>query len=258
MMSPPWICAFAAAGLVLGPRQRACIFRHTSESTLPGPRRGRCPVCPVCPVCAAALLPGRWRFWPALPVTGRCAECGARIGPPPLTVEIAAAAVLGLLAARIGPGFVLAAAAWLAVCAVPLAGIDVATHRLPDPLTGIAYLGTVTLLAAAALTAGRPGELVRAVAGGAALAACYLALFLISPSGMGLGDTKMSASLGTALAWFGWNTLLTGAFAGFLLGGIYAAGLLIARRVARGHHIAFGPFMIVGAFLAVMAGAAVG
>jgi leader peptidase (prepilin peptidase) / N-methyltransferase len=252
MMSLPWVCALAAVGFTLGPRQRACIFRHTSETAPPGPRRGHCPV------CDAALLPGRWRLWPALPVTGRCAACRARVGPPALTVEFAAAAVLGLLAARIGPGLVLAAACWLAACAVPLAGIDVATHRLPDPLTGTAYLGTVMLLAAAALTADRPAELLRAVAGGAALAACYLTLFLISPSGMGLGDTKMSASLGTALAWFGWNTLLAGAFAGFLLGGIYAVGLLTARRVTCGHHIAFGPFIIAGAFLAVVAGSAMG
>ncbi len=244
-MSLPWACALAAAGMALGPRQRASIFHHAVTSG--GPRRRRCPA------CARQLVPGRWRFWPTLPVTGRCPGCGDRVGPPTLTVEIATAIMLGLLGARIAPGLVLAAAGWLAICAVPLACVDVAVKRLPDRLTVPAYLGTTACLAAAALTAGQPGELMRAVAGGAALAGFFLALFVISPAGMGLGDSKMSASLGTALAWFGWNALLTGAFAGFLLGGIVAVALLAARRAARGQHMPFGPFMIASSFAVMLA-----
>jgi len=243
-------CALAVAGFALGPRLRVSIFCNAVTDR--GLRRSRCPS------CARPLLPGRWRFWPTLPVTGRCPTCGDRIGPPALIIEIATALVLGALGARIGPGLVLAAAAWLAICAVPLTSIDVAVHRLPDRLTVPAYLGTAAFLAAAAAVDGEPGELVRALAGGAVLAGCYLALFVISPSGMGLGDSKMSASLGTVLAWFGWNTLLVGAAAGFILGAIYAAILLALRRAARGHHMPFGPFMIAGSYLVMLSDVAVG
>jgi leader peptidase (prepilin peptidase)/N-methyltransferase len=148
---------------------------------------------------------------------------------------------------------VLAAACWLAICAVPLAFIDAAAHRLPDVLTAPAYAGTAALLLLAAATSGQWHNLVRAGLGGIALAGFYLALVLINPSGMGMGDAKLAASLGTLLAWSGWGTLFVGAFAGFLLGGVYGVALLMSGRATRKQHIPFGPFMIAGAFLVILA-----
>ena len=75
---------------------------------------------------------------------------------------------------------------------------------------------------------------------------------VISPSGMGLGDVKLAASLGTLLAWFSWRLLLAGGLAGFLLGGVFAGALLVSRRADRKQAIPFGPFMIAGAVLAVL------
>ncbi len=163
------------------------------------------------------------------------------------------AILLGTLAARIHPGLVLAAACWLAICAVPLAFIDAAVRRLPDALTAPAYAGTAALLLLAAATSGQWHNLARAGLGGLALAGLYLALVLMSPSGMGLGDAKASASVGTLLAWFSWATLLAGAFAGFVLGGLYGIALLVLRRATRKQHVPFGPFMIAGAFAVVLA-----
>jgi len=80
----------------------------------------------------------------------------------------------------------------------------------------------------------------------------YLALLLISPAAMGLGDVKLALSLGTLLAWFGWRTLIAGGFAGFGLGGLFGVGLLVSGRATRKQHIAFGPFMILGAFLVIL------
>lgn len=93
----------------------------------------------------------------------------------------------------------------------------------------------------------------RALLGGLALAGFYLLLMIISPSGMSLGDVKLAASLGTLLAWFGWRLLIAGGFAGLCLGAIAAGALLASQRVSRKHLIPFGPFMIAGAVLAVIA-----
>ena len=193
---------------------------------------------------------------PALSPAGRCPACRARVGPPPLAVELVTAALFGLLAAWVRPGLVLAAACWLAACAVALALIDAAVQRLPDVLTAPAYAGTVVLLVLAAAVGGDWGELVRAVVGGLALAAAYLVFTLVSRSALGLGDVKLAGSLGTLLAWFGWRTLIAGTVAGFLIGGLFGIGLLLARRATRRQRIPFGPFMIAGAFLAVLVTAA--
>jgi leader peptidase (prepilin peptidase) / N-methyltransferase len=181
-----------------------------------------------------------------------------RAAVPRLAPELTGAILLGASAAVLRPGLVLAAACWLAVCAVPLVWVDAATARLPDVLTAPAYAGTAALLLAAAAAGGRWPDLLRALAGGIALAACYLILHLISPSAVGLGDSKLAASLGTLLAWHGWSTLLAGVVAGFLLGGLYGAALLLLRRATRGQAIPFGPFMIAGAFLAFLAAMRVG
>jgi leader peptidase (prepilin peptidase)/N-methyltransferase len=98
----------------------------------------------------------------------------------------------------------------------------------------------------------------RALLGGLALAGFYLLLMIISPSGMNLGDVKLAASLGTLLAWFSWRLLIGGGFAGFVLAAIYGIALLISGRATRKQKIPFGPFMIAGAFLVILAASLAG
>jgi len=200
----------------------------------------------IASLAAAGLLAG----WPQRAVIARL-DISPR--PPALVAGAVTAILLGGLAARVHPVLVLAAACWLAVCAVPLACTDFAVQRLPDPLTGAAYAGTVMLLLLAAAVGGPWSALLRALLGGLALAGFYLLLILISPSGMSLGDVKLAASLGSLLAWFSWRLLIAGGFAGLCLGALAAGALLASRRVSREHLIPFGPFMIAGAVLAVIA-----
>jgi len=112
---------------------------------------------------------------------GRCPSCRTRIGPYPLLAELVAGLALAVVAARAFSVWELAALAWLAVLAVPLAFIDVAVRRLPDPLTAAACAGTLALLAVGALTGHQPGHFGRAAIGAAALAGFYLALSVIRP-----------------------------------------------------------------------------
>lgn len=230
-MNPPLIASLALAGLLAGWPQRALIFRYAVPSGEP-PRTS-------CPSCDQQLR-----------LIRRCPACG----PPLLAVALPSALLLGALAARVHPGLVLAAVCWLAACAVPLAFIDAAVHRLPDVLTIPAYLGLVALL----LSVDHWHVLLRAVLGGLALAGFYLAFLLISPSAPGLGDVKLAASLGTMLTWFGWRALIAGGFAGFLLAGASGVALLASRRATRKQQIPFGPFMIIGAFLVLLAWPVVG
>ena len=170
-----------------------------------------------------------------------------------MAVEAASGVLLGALGARVHPVLVLAAACWLALCAVPLAFIDASVRRLPDPLTALAYTGTAVLLVLAAAVGGNWLFLVRAALGGIALAGFYLMLMLISPAGMGMGDVKAAASIGTLLAWAGWRFLVLGGFAGFLLAAVYSTALLVSGRATRKQHVPFGPFLLAGAFLVILA-----
>ena len=56
---------------------------------------------------------------------------------------------------------------------------------------------------------------------------------------------RACSALASAIS--GWGPLVTGLYAGFLLGGLGSVLLVLARRVTVKTHIPFGPFMMVGA-----------
>jgi leader peptidase (prepilin peptidase)/N-methyltransferase len=238
-MTGPWIVSCAAAGLGAGPVLRALAVRFSTPS---GSGSSRC-----CSTCQTAILPARHRALPP----GRCLSCHGRIGPPPLLIETVAAACLALIAARSTTGWELAALGWLAVVTIPLTCVDITVRRLPDQLTATAYAGTLSLLAAAALSTGQPGRLGRAALAGAVLAVAYLIVFIVSPASIGLGDAKLAASVGTALGWLGWPEVIAGTFTALLAAGIYGICLLVLRRARLHDMIAFGPFIAVGALIAI-------
>lgn len=257
------ITVLAAAGLLVGWGMRSVVVPlavyagHPLRTDCPGCRRRIMPAPgrPAPDRFHDVSVTGRGRGLASFSA-GRCVACRARIGPPSLALELPTAVLFGALSARVHPGLVLAAACWLAACAVALGYIDVAVQRLPDLLTAPAYVGTAGLLLVAAASGAHWSYLLRAFLGGLALVVAYLLLILASRSAIGLGDAKLAASLGTMLAWAGWPTLLAGTLASFLLAAVYGLALLVARRIALKQRIPFGPFMIAGTFLAVLASAA--
>jgi leader peptidase (prepilin peptidase)/N-methyltransferase len=243
-MPAGFVAAAIAAGAGIGWVQRAAIIRLSVPSGQPPGA--------ACPACGREVLRAGRVPLPALSWFGRCHGCNRRTGPPALAVELTTAGLLGALAARAGPDPVFAAAAWLVICGVPLAFIDLAVRRLPDVLTGVAYCGVIIFLVLAALTGGSWAALARAAGGGIGLAAGYLLLALVRPAEIGLGDAKAAAAVGTLLAWFSWEALIGGTLAALLLAALYGAVLLISGRATLKAQIAFGPFLIGGGLLTVL------
>lgn len=188
---------------------------------------------------------------------GRCRDCAAPIAARYPLVEAATASLFVVVALRIGWSWALPAFLYLAAIGLALALIDLDTHRLPDAIVLPSYPVAAALLVLASWGEGDWAALVRAAIGGAVLWVLYFALAVAKPGGMGFGDVKLAGVLGMYLGWVGWGALVVGAFAAFLLGGVFSIGLLLSGRAGRGSGIPFGPWMIGGAAVGVLVGEAV-
>ncbi len=229
-----WAAAGAALGLLAGAALRGTVFRLSVAAG--DPERTTCPHCSA---------PARRRL------AVRCSQCGSSLGTP-LVLELSTAIVLALLLGRFGAQPDVVAFGFFGVLGVALAAIDIATQRLPDPLTLPAYPILIILLAGAALASHDFAALARALLGGLALAGAYLLLALVRPGQLGGGDIKLAGLAGLALGWLGWPTLIAGAALGFVLSALVSLALLAARRITLRSAICFGPFLIGGALLAML------
>jgi leader peptidase (prepilin peptidase)/N-methyltransferase len=129
--------------------------------------------------------------------------------------------------------------------------IDLDVKRLPNAIVLPSYVvGALALLPIVFVT-GDWWAAARALIAMAALWLFYFGLVLVYPGGMGFGDVKLAGVLGLYLGWLGWSSVLIGTFAGFLLGGVVGALLMALRRAGRKSAIAFGPYMLAGALLAI-------
>lgn len=123
-----------------------------------------------------------------------------------------------------------------------LGAIDVLEQRLPGPLIAAGWIAVAILLLGAALLDDRLPDLVRALAGSAALGTGYLLLALAIPGGLGAGDVKLALLVGLPLAYIGWPTLILATLIGWTAAAT-AVLLLMTRRQLREVTIPRGPFM---------------
>ena len=246
-------------GLVIGSFLNVVVYRVPAGISLMRESR--------CPSCDAPVRP--WQNVPVvswLVLRGRCASCGAPISPRYPLVELAtglAFAGVGWLflidgdlpiAARIAVTLVYL---YLAAVSIALTLIDIDTHRLPNSIVLPGYVVVAVLFTLACVLGAEWSALLRAAIGGVALYAFYLLLRLVRPAGMGGGDVKLAGVLGACMAGLGWGAFAVGAFAAFLIGGVFGLALIAARRAGRKTAIPFGPFMLAGAWVGIIAGQAI-
>jgi leader peptidase (prepilin peptidase)/N-methyltransferase len=77
---------------------------------------------------------------------------------------------------------------------------------------------------------------------------------LIHPRGMGFGDVKLAGLLGLYLGWITLGHVPLGLFLGFFMGAAVGVALMATRRRTRRDPIPFGPFLAMGAVVAVLVG----
>jgi leader peptidase (prepilin peptidase)/N-methyltransferase len=241
------VSAVLAAGslaVVAGPWLRGLVFAHTVAYGTPP--RSRCPACGE-PVVVVAL-----RGLAAVgPLDGRCPTCARPVGPPVGTVELVTALMLVVLAVRAPSGWVLAAWCWAGLLGVALALVDAAVYRLPDILTTSAAIGSAVLLTVAAIMTSDLSALASAGMSAVGLGAFYLILVLVPGAGMGRGDAQLAVVIGGCLGWLGPAAVVTATIAAVLLAAGQVLAGLAAGRLARRDPVPYGPFMLLGALVAV-------
>lgn len=246
-------------GLLIGSFLNVVIYRvPAGKSLMPSSR---------CPNCDAAVKP--WQNVPVLSwlmLRGKCANCHAPISVRYPLVELGTGLFFALITYWLlsseptGSQTDAAAFALLATClvlasvSVSLTLIDLDTLRLPNAIVYPSIVVVAALLAVTALLASDLSALIRALIGGLALSAFYGLLWFFWEGGMGLGDVKLAALLGMSLGWFGWGSLVVGAFAAFLCGGVFGVALLLTGKVERRSRVPFGPWMMLGAWIGLFWG----
>jgi leader peptidase (prepilin peptidase)/N-methyltransferase len=146
----------------------------------------------------------------------------------------------------------------LAPVGAALALVDLRCRLLPRwlvlPTLGLALVYGV----AAWLLTGSADDLVRGLIGMVAARSVFWVLWFIRSAGMGFGDVRLSALLGFVLAHLGWAEYAVGLYAPFLLFAVPGLVLAVVRRDRSllKRAMPFGPFLLAGALLGVVAGEA--
>jgi leader peptidase (prepilin peptidase)/N-methyltransferase len=228
-------------GAVFGSFLNVVVHRLPRHESLVTPA-SHCPKCgtPVKPYDNIPIL-----SW--LLLRGHCRGCGSAISVRyPLVEALTAALCVGaVLAHHSAVGIALSIAVILLV--VPAAFIDLEHRIIPNRITALG--AALALVIGLALDpSGEPERLIAAAAAGGFLLLAALAY----PGGMGMGDVKLAGMMGLFLGAAVAPALLIALIAGVALGAVVIArkGAQAGRKTA----VPFGPFLALGALVAVFVG----
>lgn len=218
---------------------------------------GRSVVSPpsACPMCGHLI---RWKdnvpvlSW--LMLRGRCRDCGASIAARYPMVEAATGVLFAGTYLVIGPVWVLPAYLVFVATTVALVLTDLDHKRIPNRILYPATAAVVVLLVAGAAADRTWSDVPRGLMGGAIYFGILLLIALVARGGFGMGDVKLAFLLGATLAFQSWDTLWSGIFLAFLIGGLVSLLLLMTKKKGRKDAIPFGPPLILGAWIALVWG----
>ena len=166
----------------------------------------------------------------------------ARIRP---AAAVAAAAVASAALLRLGTTREGLLAAWTLAVLTILAAVDLEVQLLPNRIVFPATLGAIAWQAIFF-----PDRLVECLVAGLGAGLVFLVPSLIQPGAIGMGDVKVAAFLGVVLG----GSVIAALVMGSLLSAPVALALLLVRGSgARRAALPFGPFLALGAALALLA-----
>lgn len=243
-----WIVVAGLAGLIFGSFATAVAYRvPRKESIVTG--RSKCPSCDNqitwydnIPVAGYLLL------------RGRCRNCGERISPRYLWIELTVGVLWASLVWCFDVSFTVAVYAAFFWVLVVLTAIDLEHKLLPNKIVYPTFVVSWIALTIATAIDGDFSPLKGAALGALIFGGFLFTVAFIAPAGMGGGDVKLAFVLGTYLGYAGGiEVTLVGMFLSFLLGGGIGL-LLLLRGGSRKTQVPFGPFLAAGTVLAIFVG----
>jgi leader peptidase (prepilin peptidase) / N-methyltransferase len=237
----PAILSTLLAGLLVGSFLNVVAWRLPRGGSLVRPG-SHCPSCetPIRPYDNVPVL-----SWVAL--RGRCRHCAARIAARYPAVEAGTGALYAAVAFGRHSALDIVLGLLLVTALVPITLIDLDRRVILNAITLPASVAAI--VAALALDTGFvPEQLIS----GAAAGGVFLLVALLYPRGMGMGDVKMAGMLGLYL-----GRAVAPAIFIALVSGVLVGAAIIARigaREGRKAAVPFGPFLALGALVALFAG----
>lgn len=187
---------------------------------------------------------------------GKCRYCNQKISWQYPLVELATAVIFILIFITNSNQFtgvnllLMVVSCFLIVIFV----YDLKHYIIPDKVIYPAILvsGIWYLVAGIFLNLYTKYEILITVYSAIGAAAFFLAIVLISQGRwMGIGDIKLAFLMGLFL---GWPDILVALFSAFFIGAIIGIGLIISGKKTMKSEVPFGPFLVIGTFLAVFFG----
>lgn len=176
---------------------------------------------------------------------------------PPNFVAIAAAPHLGVWCALAGsvvfgllgllaPSIALPAALVVAVAALPLAYVDLREHLLPERIVWPAAAVVLGILLVQTAVGARWEALLTAIVVAAICFVVFLLLAVVAGGGFGFGDVQLVTVLTLSAAWVSVGTAVLAVVLAIVAAGAVSLVLLLFRRITRRQAVAFGPFLLLG------------
>ena len=180
---------------------------------------------------------------------GRCRYCRRKIGIRHLVVEIIDGFACLLAFSAIGFSLDFIFVFMLIQLFILLSLIDWDVMIIPDLLLVLLIFPVISLCIS------HPEfSLVDRVIGMFCVSGMMIIINCLVAESFGGGDVKLMMICGFLL---GWKLSLLSGFFGVVIAGIYAMYLLNTKKVGRKDHIAFGPFLCLGVFFALLYGGVV-
>ncbi|NLK87012.1 MAG: prepilin peptidase [Clostridiaceae bacterium] len=192
---------------------------------------------------------------------GKCRHCGERISPRYPLVELLTAVIFIVLFSKYGFTVPFFAYAYLIMLLIAVFFIDIDHRIIPNGLVLAGLAGGMLFFVYNCISpmpwifgdskwwtplAGLlPGS------GFLLLVAILGSLIYRTEDAMGMGDVKLMAPIGLFL---GYKLCITALAASVLLGGLISMALMLFGIKKRKDTVAFGPFIVIGAFVTIMWG----